>query len=814
MNFVTTAKLIIEQLPYIADTLYEYVVLPELSEVLSEGNVVTVPFGRADRIVRAIVFEISQSEKDTSKLKKINTIILNHTFSEDDLELIKYIRDRCFCTWFESAKTIMPAGILGFFEQSYILIESDKSKIDDDVLFDYFKKNNDKITRKQLETDLSSKYIPKIFKLIKSGYVVQQTEMKNNVTDKTQKILSVENEETASEYLLTHMSNKKHRDVIEFLLENGVSTAKETVYMTGCGDSAIKTLIKNGIIQSAEEKIYRNPLEQYVEDKNPQKIELNDEQQKAFNEISEKLNTGSTHLLHGVTGSGKTHVYMSLVDKVLSQGKQALILIPEISLTFQIVEKFYARYGKNLAVLHSVLSVGERFDEYNRIKTGDANVVVGTRSAVFAPMENIGIIIIDEEQEYTYKSEMTPKYHARDIAAFKVARSKSLLILASATPSFESFYRAKSGNIGYSEIKKRFNQQKLPNVIITDLHKEMMMGNKSIISNDFALELNKNLRNDEQTIIFLNRRGYNSVVTCTDCKNVIKCPNCGIALSYHSANNRLLCHYCSYTISAGHQCPDCGGEVFRYSGAGTQKIEEELKKLFPGTKILRMDGDTVNGKYTRDKFLTAFKNNEYNILLGTQMIAKGLDFPNVTLVGVLQADMSLYASDFKSYERTFSLITQVIGRAGRSDKSGRAVVQTYSPNHRILNFAFAQDYHGFYEDEIALRKTLIYPPFCDICQVTLLNDSEKKSFDSADKFIDLIKNYVETDFCGIPVKIIKPKATSIPKIGGRFRVRILIKCKDTQKFRKMLHLSMHSFNSDKEHKDVYISADINPAVIF
>lgn len=612
----------------------------------------------------------------------------------------------------------------------------------------------------------------------------------------------------------TPKSDKQKR-VIEVLKKKGKISLEELVFETAVSRSVISTLEKNGYIKIVMEQKLRVPYA-VKRAKREQKAGnfLNEKQKKVFEEISENLGSGKCHLLYGVTGSGKTHVFISLIDKILSEGKSAIVLLPEISLTFQVVTRFFSYYGDKVAVLHSGLSKGEKSDEWERIKKGDARIVIGTRSAVFAPVKNLGIIIIDEEQEHTYKSEKSPKYHAREIAAFRASREKALLLLASATPSFETFYKAKEGIIGYSEITERFNSQPLPKVITVDLGREVYSGNSLSISRLLAKEIEENLKKGEQIILFMNRRGHSSYIACPKCKYVYRCPNCGISLSYHASDNLLHCHYCNHKEPMPLSCKECGSGILNYSGVGTQKIEEQLKKLFPNIRVLRMDADSVTAKNSRDEILTAFGEKEYDVLLGTQMITKGLDFPNVTLVGVLNADGLLYSSDFRAYEKTFSLITQVTGRAGRSEKSGRAVVQTFSPAHEVLKFAYEQDYIGFYNNQILLRKSLLYPPFCDICQCIFISESEEKSFCAAEKFISFIAKALEKkENENIKMSIIKPKITDVPLVDGKSRVRILIKCKDTKKTRSLLVSVYNDFIKNKENRDISAGIDINPLTI-
>ncbi len=625
--------------------------------------------------------------------------------------------------------------------------------------------------------------------------------------------VSVPDEGAAAAYMEAHYSNRKHCDVLGFLLEEGQMTVKELMYMAGVSDSVIKTLAKKGLISLEKTEVLRNPLKDRPLPETPPKVVLNEEQTRAADALISDLNRGKTHLLYGITGSGKTHVFIRLIDEALRQGKQAVLMIPEISLTLQIVNRLYAHYAKSLAVLHSGLSLGERHDEWKRIRSGEARVVIGTRSSVFAPVREGSLFIIDEEQEHTYKSEASPRYHAREVAAFRVARGKGLLLLASATPSFESYYRAEAGIIGFETLTERYNGRPLPKVLVADLRREMMSGNRSCIGRTLGEELEKNLQRGEQAILFMNRRGYQSHITCPNCGETVKCPHCGISMTYHSYNNRVVCNYCGHSTPYLSECPSCHEKRLIYSGVGTQKAEEELLRLFPGIRVCRMDADTVGGKYTREGILNDFRDKKYDVLLGTQMITKGLDFPDVTLVGVLNADMSLYTSDFRAFEKTFSLLTQVVGRAGRAEKEGRAVVQTFSPAHYVLGYAFAQDYPRFYREEMALRKSLLYPPYCDLCQFCFLADTQENAFAAAEEFSRDIQKIATEDPASYPIRLILPKATAVPMVGGKYRVRILMKCKDNRTCRQMISRCLDAFRAAKEHRDITVTADMNPVNI-
>ncbi len=723
---------------YSADGVFSYA-LPHGLEV-GIGDMVTVPFGKGNRQISALVLDVTEGNAEGLK----TVISKKHTsIGPQGVAMVKFLKSKCFCTYMDGCRLVQPAEAKNsgapLYHRFYALAE-----------------NLDELLAK------------------------------------------------------TKKLTEKQSAVIRALSEGHKSASD--LEAIGIGRAVLKTLESKGMVRVVLKQIYRNPLAFAVrqDDGDKKDNDLNAEQQKAFEEIKANLTSGSAHLLYGVTGSGKTHVFMALIDEVLAKGQSVILLIPEISLTFQIIKRLYGRYGDLLAVLHSGLSKGERADEWERIEKGIARIVVGTRSAVFAPAKKLGLIIMDEEQEHTYKSEMTPRYSAKDVALFRMHSNKGLLLLASATPSFESFYRAKEGIIGYSRLTERFNGHALPKVITVDLRYEAASGNTSSISRLLAREIELNLKNGEQTILFINRRGYAGFVQCTKCSKVHRCPSCGIPLSYHMSGNTLTCHYCGYSVPSETYCSDCGAKL-RYSGTGTQKAEEQLSKLFPSARIVRMDADSVAGKNSREDILKAFGNKEYDILLGTQMITKGLDFPSVTLVGVLNADSMLYSSDFRAYEKTFSLLTQVTGRAGRSEKSGRAVIQTYSPEHEVLKFAYAQDYEDFYESQIPLRRNMLYPPFSELCQAVFVTDGEEKAFAAANRYIEYIKKKLTLpEYQSVSLSIIRPAVTSVPMVDGRSRVRIIIKCRDKAITRRLFSAAHTDFIRDPEMKNVSAALDMNP----
>ncbi|MGN0675257.1 MAG: primosomal protein N', partial [Oscillospiraceae bacterium] len=587
------------------------------------------------------------------------------------------------------------------------------------------------------------------------------------------------------------------------------ASVKEITYICGVTSSVISNMMKKGIVEAYEYEIIRTPEVSATENVND--IILSEEQQKAYDGISMLIDKREpcVSLLYGVTGSGKTPVFAKLIQHTLELGRNVIMLIPEISLTPQVVQRFQSLFGDMVALMHSSLSLTQRLNEYKRVKSGQARIVVGTRSAIFAPMENIGLFIIDEEGERTYKSESSPRYNAKEIAKKRCITHNAVVLMASATPSIESFYYAQTGRYKLFEMTKRYSQDKLPDVEIVDLAVDGFYGNSTVFSERLVEEINYNLEKKEQTILLLNRRGYHTYISCADCREPMVCPNCSIPLTYHKANNRLICHYCGYSTEMVKSCPKCGSNHLKLTGIGTQKVEDEITALFPNARILRMDADTTYSRYAYEKSFRAFENGEYDIMLGTQMIAKGLDFPNVTLVGVLSIDKALFAGDFRSYERTFSLITQVVGRCGRGDKQGRALIQTFVPEHYVLNLAAEQNYKAFYEQEISARKALVYPPFCDICTLEFSSPIESCADNASKAFLGLISSSISSGQINVPIRVLGPSKCIYEKINGKYRYRIIIKCKNNQKFRDYIgQLYKKSFKM-KEFANVQTVLDIN-----
>ncbi len=578
----------------------------------------------------------------------------------------------------------------------------------------------------------------------------------------------------------------------------------------GATSAQIKSLADKGLIRLTRVGEYRGPTIGRDE-KKPENV-LNGEQTRAKERLTALLdqNKACAALLHGITGSGKTRVIISMTSEVLSRGRQVIILVPEIALTPQTLGLFSSFFGDDIAVMHSSLSAGERFDAWRRMRCGDARVCIGTRSAIFAPFDNVGMIVIDEEQEHTYKSDSDPKYNAIDVARFRAARNGALMLLASATPSLNSYHKAVTGKYELVELNERYGDARLPEASVYDMRDEYRAGNLGSIGVKLKTELSETLEAGKQAIIFINRRGYNHYVSCPQCGHVMVCPHCSVSLTNHTAGGRkeLRCHYCGFRERTPDRCPECGGEHLNFVGYGTQKVEEELQSLFPDKKIIRMDADTTQTKYAHDEILGAFRSRGGDILLGTQMVTKGHDFPDVTLSGILLADMSLYLDDYRANERTFSLVTQVVGRAGRSADPGRAVIQTFNPDHPVLRMASAQDYKTFYKNEIALRRSLVFPPFCDIFLISFRGRDEDGVHKCAAAFFEELKKRADAEK-NAPMTVFGPLEAPIYKLNEQFRMRLVVKGKSNAPTRALISGMLCDFLK-KYTRSVDISVDVNP----
>ncbi len=599
------------------------------------------------------------------------------------------------------------------------------------------------------------------------------------------------------------IKSEKQKNVLEFLINNENATMQDIEIFTDCSRSIVNTLIKNGYLEYKEQQVERNPFIHKVENKTKNLI-LTEEQQIALNSIKEK----GEYLLYGVTGSGKTEIYLQLIEKKLKENKSSIMLVPEISLTPQTVDRFIARFGEDkIAVLHSKLSIGERFDQWNKIKDGRAKIIIGARSAIFAPAQDLGLIIIDEEHDESYKSEMSPRYDAKEIAEYIARKQKIPLILGSATPDLKSYYKAQNGEIELLKLTQRANNSSLPAVEIVDLRQELASGNKSMLSEKLQEEIKKNLLVNKQTILFLNRRGFSTFIMCRDCGYTVKCKRCDITMTYHKNENKLKCHYCGYEEDVVKECPECHSKNIKYFGAGTQRLEDEVHNIFPDATTIRMDVDTVSKKNSHEEILNKFKNENINILIGTQMVVKGHHFPNVTLVGVVAADSSLNLGDFRANEKTFQTLTQVAGRAGRGDCEGRVIIQTYNPDNYAIEYSKLQDYDLFYNTEIELRKQLKYPPFCDIILIDMSAKNLAELKKVAKDLHTYLKNRVINEKFGL--LLYSPVPSPVDKIKDRYRWRMIIKCKYDDRVNALLTDALNQF-IDMKTKTARVNIELNP----
>ena len=800
------AEIALQGAAFAFDKLYTYTVPPELYGNVEPGKRVLVPFGRGNIKKQGIVFSLKRSE--LRGLKNILSVVDKEPLlTEEMIKMCVFMQDTAFCTYYDAVNAMLPAGLgirlVNYYSEnpefSYLsLLNEDELQV-----LNHLKGSGETAEDKLISTLGITKDL--LDNLLAKEAVLKSSDAKRRLKDATQKWVRIKDEG----YLDMKLTPRQ-KEVLELLESVGSAAVKEICYFTGASSSVIEGLIKKDILTVFEKQIFRNPINAEIP-KNTEDFTLTDEQQKAFEGLEREYlaDSAKVSLLYGVTGSGKTRVFLKLADRALADGKGVIVMVPEIALTPQLISIFTARYGKRVAVFHSAMSMGSRMDEWQRIKKGDALIAVGTRSAIFAPFKSLGLIIIDEEQEHTYKSEKSPRFHTRELAKFRINYHKGLLCLASATPSIESYTLAKNGKYSLFTLTERYGNASLPTVTTVDMKKELMNGNSGILSEELYNGVKKALKNGNQVILLLNRRGHNTYISCPQCGYVAICPNCSISLTYHSANNRMMCHYCGYSVTAERVCPECGGKHIKFSGLGTQKAEEELKQLFPDANILRLDADSTLARDSFASYLTEFGKGNYDILLGTQMVAKGLDFPNVTLVGVLGADAALYSEDYKSFERTFSLLTQVVGRAGRGENHGTAVIQTNSPDSEIIALAENQDYEGFYEEEILTRKLMIYPPYCDIC--ALFTQSINKA--SAEKAIysifEEIKRLANGEFKNVKLIILGPSVSPLAKINNRYRFRMIIKCKMNGEFRKMLRQALEI----KIPNGVTVSVDVNPETV-
>ena len=816
MGLLTVAKVAVEKTAYSFDMLFDYSVPDYLCEEVLPGKRVLIQFGNTSKKRVGIVFSVESGVMTTKKLKEISSVIDDEPLlTREMLKTAYFVHDRYFTTYFEACKLFLPLGLSLSVNVLYALNPDFDGLISgekENIIYDFLKNKKGFTKSEIIVSECKIKTSSVLDKMVIDGILLRNVDTQRRVNDSTIKMacLKINPDE---ELDVINSLTKKQREIINILRDVGTASVKELCYFTGFSSAVVSALEQKGVIELFDDEVLRTPYDNDYEcDKS--EIVLSKEQDNAFEGLLSLYNSDSPQgaLLYGVTGSGKTQVYLKLIDEVVKSGDGIIVMIPEISLTPQMLSVFYKRYGSKVAVFHSSLSMGQRLDEWKRIKRGDAQIAVGTRSAIFAPFDNLGLVIIDEEQEHTYKSEMSPRYHAREVAQYRIGCHNGLLVLSSATPSIDTYTKAKSGNYALFRLTERYGNAVLPEVglIDTTYQSDMILEN---VSKQLADEICDNYNNHKQTILLLNRRGYNTYASCSECGTVNFCPNCSISLTYHIKNNRLMCHYCGYSVPFSVKCNNCHNDTVKFKGMGTQKLEEELKLIVPDAKILRMDTDTTSSRYSYEKYFKNFENGEYDILIGTQMVAKGLNFPNVTLVGVLSVDQMLFNDDYKSGERAFDLITQVVGRSGRGESPGKAFIQTSFPDSEIICMAKDQNYESFYESEISVRQSMIYPPYCDICVVGFSSEKEFAVNKAAVDFLNLLKNIHSEKYEQNKIIVLGPVAPRVLKIGGKFRNRIIIKCKNNKLFREMISEILVQFEKDKSHLNVNVYADINPESI-
>ena len=733
--------------PYHVDRAFDYISV----DATERGSIVRVPFGKADRLRMGVVTALKETT-EAKNIKPVHSVLTDRpSFTEEMLGLCFFLKEHTLCTFGEAAKCMLAPGAL-----------------------------NDTL----------------------------------NVRYARRCILRLDPDAARTLLLATGRSgirSEGQRRIISYLI--GIGSADWTLVreLPGVTSQNIQDLVKKGIIEISETEEIRNPYAKYSLERDTSPIVLSRAQNAAYGTLESLYleDAPRAALLYGVTGSGKTKVIMKMIDKVIADGKSVIMMVPEISLTPQTVSIFCKRYGERVAVIHSSLSQGERLDAWRRIKRGEVELVIGTRSAVFAPLSNIGMIVIDEEHEHTYKSEQDPKYHARDVAAYRAGKNRALMLLASATPSLESFHKAEEGRYTLVPLRERYGGFRLPDAVIVDMREELKLGNVTPIS-DRLLQCLRGVRDDgKQAILFLNRRGYNSQVSCKECGEVISCPRCSVSLTRHTGRRgeKMLCHFCGYSEPTPKACPACSSEKLSFLGYGTQKVEAALDEYIPELRVMRMDADTTGAKQSYDRMTDEFRRGEADVLLGTQMVAKGHDFPNVTLVGVVLADTSLYLNDFRAAERTFSLLTQVIGRAGRASDNGVAVIQTYSPKNEIIRLACEQNYDAFYEGEIAVRRELSYPPFCDMVALTLTGEDEGEVLLAARTLSELTIKKLEGEYSHLPFTVFGPFEADVYRVMDKYRMRMVVKCRLTRESRRLFHELLVSF---ADNRRVTLAIDLNP----
>jgi primosomal protein N' (replication factor Y) len=785
------------------DRAFDYKIPEEWQELVTPGMRVIVPFG--PRKIQGFVIE-TKNHSEFKRLKAISELLdLTPCLTSELLQLGQWLTEKTLCFKISAFQAMLPAAMKAKYEKALGLTIDDVTRLAEQL--QPFFKNGNQVDLKELEHSVSLKMIQKE---IEQGHIEVIYKVKQKTNKKTIKIIKRNESLIRLTELLEELpaNAKKQIEIISYFTTNEINeiALQDLLIEANTSDASVKALISKGILKEEIKEIYRDPYQDRHFEKT-KRLMLNNEQQQAITPLLKTINENvhDVFLMYGVTGSGKTEVYLQSIEEVLNNGKEAIVLVPEISLTPQMVHRFKGRFGSKVAVLHSGLSTGEKYDEWRKIQRKEVQLVVGARSAIFAPFENLGMIIIDEEHESSYKQEENPRYHARDVAIYRAKLHKCPVVLGSATPTLESFARSKKDVYKLLTLKERVNKRSMPHVDIIDMREELRSGNRSMFSTTLIEKLTERLEKREQSVLFLNRRGYSSFVMCRDCGFVIQCPHCDISLTYHRHGQQLKCHYCGHEEQMPNVCPECQSEHIRFFGTGTQKVEEELVKVLPHSRIIRMDVDTTGRKGAHEKLLTRFGNKEADILLGTQMIAKGLDFPDVTLVGVLTADTMLHLPDFRASEKTFQLLTQVSGRAGRHELPGEVIIQTYTPEHYSIQLASQYDYDSFYNHEMQLRKNHAYPPYYYLALLTVSHPEITKVVSVTEKIVQFLRRNVENE-----TKILGPVASPIPRIKDRYRYQCMVKYKREKNLHETLRKITEHFQQEMSSNDLMIAIDLSP----
>ncbi len=810
------ASVAIQEAGYAMDKLYAYAVPPRLEADAAVGKRVSVPFAKGNRRREGMVFSLEE-ESSYPSLKPLDSWLDSEPIlSPEDLRLARWMKARFFCTYYDAVKAMLPAGVWlvgeavctlarpGEREENFAFAgEREELR----TLLELLYEQGGSAAWSTVQSALGSQASAAANALEEAGIITRALERKQRASDKVSStaVLLISAEEALSLAERKRRSAPQQSELLRLLSGMGECSAKELCYFTGASMQSVKALARAGAIELRPREEFRRP--EFHPGEMPWMNDLNPCQQAACDALLPLLRRekAAAALLHGVTGSGKTAVYIRLIRETLDRGKRALVLVPEIALTPQLMATFYRHFGDRVAVLHSSLSIPQRYDEWKRIRREAVDVVVGTRSAVFAPLKRLGLLIVDEEQEGSYKSENSPRYHARDIAKYRCAASDALLLLGSATPSVESMYEARTGKYALVRMDARYNTHPLPQVRSIALKAGLKAGNGSPLSRALCEEIRQNLDRGEQSILFLNRRGASSMVTCPACGYVYECPRCSAKLTYHMANKRMMCHYCGWSQPADRYCPSCGGTL-SFSGLGTQRIEEELHRQFPDLPVLRMDTDTVTAARSHEVILREFAEKKVPVLVGTQMVAKGLNFENVTLVGVILADQSLYAGDFRAQERTFNLITQVVGRSGRGEKTGRALIQTYTPGNRVILCAARQDYDAFYADEIEARKLLLAPPIRSLYAITVSGGEEEQVLRCASQ----LKTALERAGAKLPdLRVLGPAPAGLVRVNNQYRYRVSLNAVPSGEVRALMAAALRQYGSDRANRGLTLYGDVD-----